>query len=60
MTAAEALRHAAEVVEDSAIGERKERVIRLLALHVIRACGEGENAEEARLLCELLGEEATG
>jgi hypothetical protein len=54
MTAAQALRHAADVVEDSAIGERKERVIRLLALYIQRACGSGENAEEARLLLELL------
>ena len=56
MTAAQALRHAADVVEDSAVGERKERVIRLLCLHIVRACGSGENAEEARLLCEMLGE----
>ena len=56
MTAAESLRRAADTVEASAIGERKERVIRLLALHVIRACGSGENAEEARILCELLGD----
>ena len=56
MTASEALRHAADVVEDSAIGERKERVIRLLALYVVRACGAGEDAEEARLLCEMLGD----
>jgi len=54
MTAAEALRHAADVVEDSAVGERKERVIRLLALYIHRACGSGENAAEAKLLCELL------
>jgi hypothetical protein len=60
MTAAEALRRAADAVNDCAIGERKERVIRLLALHVIRVCGEGENAEEARLLCELLGEKSLG
>lgn len=56
MTAAEQLRHAADVVDDSAIGERKERVIRLLALHIVRACGSGENAEEARLLLELMGD----
>ncbi|MFN3351927.1 hypothetical protein [Pseudorhodoplanes sp.] len=56
MSAAEALRRAADVCEASAIGPRKERAIRLLALYVIRACGEGENAEEARLLCELLGD----
>jgi hypothetical protein len=30
VTAAEALRRAADVVDDSAIGERKDRVIRLL------------------------------
>jgi hypothetical protein len=54
MTAADALRHAADVVEDSAIGERKALLIRLLALHVVRACGAGEDAEEARILCELL------
>lgn len=56
MTASEALRRAADTVEASAIGERKERVIRLLALHVIRACGSGEHQEEARLLMELLGD----
>ena len=56
MTAADLLRRAAAVVEDSAIGERKGRVIKLVALHVIRACGEGESAEECRLLLELLGE----
>ena len=55
-SAAQALRHAADVVEDSAVGERKERVIRLLALHVIRSCGSGENSEEARLLIELLND----
>jgi hypothetical protein len=54
MTAADLLRRAADVVEDSAIGERKSRVIKLVALHVIRACGSGEHAEECRLLCELL------
>jgi hypothetical protein len=54
VTAAESLRHAADVVEDSAVGERKERVIRLLALYIQRACGSGENAEEAKLLLELL------
>ena len=54
MTAAEALRHAADVVQESAIGERKELLIRLFAQHIIRACGSGENAEEARILCELL------
>jgi hypothetical protein len=52
--AAEALRHAADVVEDSAIGERKALLIRLLAQHVIRSCGAGEDAEEARILCKLL------
>jgi hypothetical protein len=57
MTAAEALRHAADVVEDSAIGQRKERVIRLLACYIVRACGSGECAEEARLLIELLNDE---
>lgn len=56
MTAADALRRAADVIDDSAIGERKERAIRLLALYVIRACGSGENGEEARLLCELLAD----
>lgn len=54
MTPAQALRRAADTVEASAIGERKGSIIRLLALHCIRACGEGENAEEARLLIELL------
>ncbi len=54
MTAAELLRRAADTCEASAIGERKDRIIRLLALHIIRTCGEGENAEEARLLLELL------
>jgi hypothetical protein len=54
MTAADALRHAADVVEDSAIGERKALLIRLMAQHVIRSCGAGEDAEEARILCELL------
>lgn len=54
MNASEALRRAADVVEDSAIGERKERIIRLMALHIIRTCGSGENGEEARLLMELL------
>jgi hypothetical protein len=54
MTAAEALRHAADVVDDSAIGERKALLIRLFAQHIIRSCGSGENAEEARILCELL------
>lgn len=56
MTAAESLRRAADVVEESGIGERKERVIRLLALYVVRACGSGENAEEARLLIDLLND----
>jgi hypothetical protein len=56
MTAAELLRRAADTVDDSAIGERKERLIKLMALHVIRSCGSGEHAEESRLLCELLGE----
>lgn len=56
MTPAEALRHAADVVEDSAIGERKARVIRLLCLHIVRACGSGECAEEARILTELLND----
>ena len=54
MTPADLLRRAADVVDDSAIGERKGRIIKLIALHVIRACGEGENAEECRLLLELL------
>lgn len=46
MTAAELLRRAADTCEASAIGERKDRIIRLLALHIIRTCGEGENAED--------------
>lgn len=54
MTPAESLRRAADTVEACAIGERKGRIIRLLALHIQRACDAGENAEEARLLMELL------
>jgi hypothetical protein len=54
MVAADLLRRAADTVENTAMGERKDRLIRLLALHVIRCCGSGENAEEARLLIELL------
>lgn len=56
MSAADLLRRAADVCEATAMGERKDRLIRMLALHVIRTCGEGENAEEARLLLELLEE----
>jgi hypothetical protein len=56
MTPSDALRRAADVVDDSGIGERKGRIIRLLALHIIRSCGSGENAEEARLLIEMLAD----
>ena len=56
MSAADLLRRAADTVENTAMGERKDRLIRLLALHVIRCCGSGENAEEARLLLEMLDE----
>lgn len=59
-SAADLLRHAAETVEGTAMGERKERLIRLMALHVIRCCGDGEHAEEARILCELLDAESGG
>lgn len=57
MTAADLLRRAADVVDDTAIGERKAGLIKLMALHIIRTCGSGEHAEEARLLCELLGDQ---
>lgn len=54
MTPGDLLRRAAEVVDETAIGNRKAAAIKLLALHIIRCCGSGESAEEARLLMELL------
>ena len=56
MSAADLLRRAADTVENTAMGDRKDRLIRLIALHFIRCCGSGENAEEARLLLEMLDE----
>lgn len=53
-TAADLFRRAADVIDDSAIGERKELALKLIALHAIRSCGSGENAEEARILMRLL------
>jgi hypothetical protein len=54
VTTADKIRHVADVVEQSAIGRRKEIAIELICLHIVRACGSGENAAEARLLLELL------
>lgn len=52
--AADRLRHAADVVEGMVLAGRTEKVIRLMALHIIRSCGSPDCAEEARLLIDLL------
>ena len=59
MNAPAVLRRAADTVEACAIGERKDRIITLLALHIIRACGAGDDADEAKLLCSLLEDETS-
>lgn len=54
MTAADLLRRAADALDDYVVSPRVERVAKLMALKIIRACGSGVCEEEARLLCELL------
>ena len=57
MSSAKALlERAGMCVEASAIGDNKERVIKLIALHIIRLCGPADVGEETRLLLEMLDE----
>ena len=57
MTSAKALlERAAMCVEGSAIGQHKEDVIKLIALHIIRLCGPADVGEETRLLLAMLDE----
>jgi len=54
MTPGDCLRMAADAVDDYALGERKARVIKLLAFHVIRLCGGSARDEETRVFIELI------
>ncbi len=52
MTPAQALRAAADAVENRVVSDREARVILLMALHIMRTCEARE--DEARLLMALL------
>lgn len=55
--AANLLRRAADTVEQSVVSVHAERVISLLALHIIRSCGTPAHQDEAKILLALLEEE---
>lgn len=55
MTTADLLRAAADKMDACVIPAENERVARLMALHLNRVVGDPFFAEEARLLCEMLG-----
>ena len=48
------LRRAADALDDMVVSERDQRVIALLALHILRHTGAHYAPEEAELLIELL------
>lgn len=52
MTPAQALRAAADAVENRVVSEREGKLIKLMALHIMRCCEARE--DEARLLMSLL------
>lgn len=53
MTPADALRAAADAVENRVVSDREARVILLMSLHIMRTCEA--RPDEVKLLCQLLG-----
>ena len=52
--AAEALRRAADGLEDYAVSETQAELAELMALHILRAVGSGNCQREAVLLCRAI------
>ena len=52
--AAEALRRAADALEDYAVSETQAELAELMALHILRVVGSGNSAREAVLLMRAL------
>ena len=56
MTTPELLRSVAIKLEDCVVPPHNERAVRLMALHMMRVCGDPFFCEEARLLLDLLND----
>lgn len=52
--ASEALRRAADVLDDHVVSDKALAIYELMALHIIRSCGDANSYREARLLMRLL------
>lgn len=56
MTTPDLLRSVADKLDNYAVPRENERAVRLMALHMMRVCGDPFFCEEARLLIEMLAD----
>ena len=53
-SAGDLLRRAAECADTYVVSDKEQATFKLMALHIIHACGAKAGGEQAKLLCELL------